>query len=613
MEWRVRDFKGISACELDLAPGTTTILTGTNSSGKTSLLQSLLLLRQSGQARDGIVLNGPLVRLGKATDLVRDGADQSTAKFTISEEERQFDFQISSSAPSSHDAAEINDADPLNSEMHLTDLSIQRRNNANPALHFSKDYVTKIDAGIVMDSLDGASNYSILHLKTDGVRLTSGKYARTYVSFRGLRCVQITKFYPQGTLRKQYTKRLRELIKVYLDWAEDGKRVIDTSLEYRHSIQYVVSSLHHDLSHQLSNLAPNRRHKGKRPPKDTHPIHHNSNEEKLVSELIRLNESQIEELIFNAVEERCKVPSVSLKFGPWRFPSRFSSWYYEENIGILEAELFDIYKDVINEIDAFTESWQDLSRRINYLGPLRDEPRVVWSQWNSVTPGLPVGSRGELTANYYAKNRERIVSVKSPPIGHTSQKLQQTLAVAVEQWIEYLGIGSSISATSYGKIGVGLEVTWEGKRRDLTSLGVGVSQTVPIVIAGLAAPPNSIFIVEQPELHLHPDVQAKLADFFIYSRPDVNYVIETHSESLITRVRRRIAEGELTPDKVHLTFVEPDDCGKESNIPAGARSRRIEFTSMGDLSDWPTGFIGSSLEDTQAIMKATIKRLESEH
>ncbi|MFE5786274.1 AAA family ATPase [Rhodococcus erythropolis] len=605
MEWHVADFKGIIGCDLSLAPGTTTILTGTNSSGKTSLLQSLLLLRQSGQTDDGIVLNGPLVRLGKASDLVRSGALNNTSKFSIQQESKTFNFEIAASTKRRGASNEDDEADPLSSEMHLTDLRITAGSGKlQPDMHLAQGYISRKDVEQILSRQKGGGNYSILHLKADGVRFPTKKFSRTYLVFNGLRCVEIVKFYTDEVFRELHSKKLRAYVERYI-----ASSIASPDDTIAYTSRHVIRTLHNDLAGYLEEITPTR---APRVRKNIDGRQNNGryHEEKTISKLLRLNSIEIDNLIKRATEDRCGYPAVSLRVAPWTFISRYPSLAFDDRAGSLEVSLRDTFREVLNEVESFYESCNNLSRRIHYIGPLRDEPRVVWSQWNSETPGLPVGSRGELTANYYAKNRDRTIDFTIPPSGKRGNAIQATLATAVGHWIQYLGIGTQIVSKSFGKIGVGIEVKWNGKRRDLTSLGVGVSQAIPIVIAGLAAPPNAIFIVEQPELHLHPDVQAKLADFFIYSRPDVNYVIETHSEALITRVRRRIAEGELDQSDVNLTFIEPIKAKRGRRLhESGARSRRIEFTTMGDLSEWPDGFISGSLNDTQAIMRATVERL----
>ncbi|KRA24067.1 hypothetical protein ASD65_06235 [Microbacterium sp. Root61] len=171
----------------------------------------------------------------------------------------------------------------------------------------------------------------------------------------------------------------------------------------------------------------------------------------------------------------------------------------------------------------------------------------------------------------------------------------------MDDWLRFLDIGESITTSNHGKLGVGLEVTLSGQKRDLTAVGVGVSQALPLVVGMLSAPHSSLFIVEQPELHLHPAVQARLADFLANARRDITVVVETHSEALITRVRRRVAEGAIDKGQVQVVFVEPSEGGTET--------RELSFNEFGDLSEWPTGFLASPDDDTSAILEANVKRL----
>lgn len=124
-------------------------------------------------------------------------------------------------------------------------------------------------------------------------------------------------------------------------------------------------------------------------------------------------------------------------------------------------------------------------------------------------------------------------------------------------------------------------------------VGIGVSQVLPILVSGYASH-DKIIAIEQPEIHLHPKLQAELGDLFIASALGGNnntYLLETHSEHLILRILRRIRatyrgtnEGlPITSKDVAVLFVTADK--------KGSRVVNIPITEDGDFeTDWPEGF-----------------------
>lgn len=125
----------------------------------------------------------------------------------------------------------------------------------------------------------------------------------------------------------------------------------------------------------------------------------------------------------------------------------------------------------------------------------------------------------------------------------------------------------------------------------LNQVGHGVSQLLPIVDVCMAGP-DQVICIEQPELHLHPRLQSNLGDLLVDSVLRGNQVIvETHSENILLRVRRRIRQRRLKPDEVAVIYV---DNTKEDGVTV----RRLRLGEQGELLDpWPRGFFDDSLED----------------
>ena len=126
-------------------------------------------------------------------------------------------------------------------------------------------------------------------------------------------------------------------------------------------------------------------------------------------------------------------------------------------------------------------------------------------------------------------------------------------------------------------------------------VGIGVSQVLPVLVSAYAYT-GKLIAIEQPEIHLHPALQAELSDVFLESAlggAGNRFLIETHSEHLILRILRRIREttdGELpegamavTPADVSVLYVQPG--------PAGAEVIHLPITPDGDFEQlWPDGF-----------------------
>ena len=122
-----------------------------------------------------------------------------------------------------------------------------------------------------------------------------------------------------------------------------------------------------------------------------------------------------------------------------------------------------------------------------------------------------------------------------------------------------------LSTLEIGRLGGGrLELVGRPKDRssvtNLADLGFGTSQLLPILVAVNQLPKDSMFTVSQPETHLHPEVQAQLADYFVRvaRERELRFIVETHSEYLINRLRILVAEGMVREEDVSVVYVMND-------------------------------------------------------
>lgn len=144
---------------------------------------------------------------------------------------------------------------------------------------------------------------------------------------------------------------------------------------------------------------------------------------------------------------------------------------------------------------------------------------------------------------------------------------------------------------------------------NLSDAGTGLTQVLPLVVQrifeDLTSRGGGIEIVEQPELHLHPAAHGPLADLYIAAsaHDGACFIIETHSENFVLRLRRRIAEG-LNPNRVKLYWVN------DSARP-GSQVDEITIHSNGDVSNWPATVFSEDFEEVRAIREAQRTRSEA--
>lgn len=141
-----------------------------------------------------------------------------------------------------------------------------------------------------------------------------------------------------------------------------------------------------------------------------------------------------------------------------------------------------------------------------------------------------------------------------------------------------------------------------GERVNVAAMGEGISQMLPVVAATLRSDEHSILLVEQPEIHLHPALQSKLADLFVQV---VNYgkrqiIVETHSEHLLLRLRTHVAKGNIEPEKVSILYVEKK--GGASTV------RRLKLNGKGHFDDWPKGFFDEAYKEAMDLAMASAEK-----
>jgi predicted ATPase len=247
----------------------------------------------------------------------------------------------------------------------------------------------------------------------------------------------------------------------------------------------------------------------------------------------------------------------------------------------------------------FELQFEQLFSRLFYLGPLRDYPKRQYT-WGGSRPS-DMGRRGENVVDALLASRQAGEKIQYGR-GRKSMTLQERVAT----WLKELGLIESFDVRPLAKGGKYFQVWIRRQPRAaealITDVGFGVSQILPVITLCYYVPKGSVVILEQPEIHLHPAVQAGLADVFIdaVKTRQIQLVIESHSEHLLRRLQRRIAEEQLRADQAALYFTRTH-AGESELTP-------LELDTFGMIQNWPPGFFGDEMGEIAAMQKAIIER-----
>lgn len=270
----------------------------------------------------------------------------------------------------------------------------------------------------------------------------------------------------------------------------------------------------------------------------------------------------------------------------YSFPDQIN--YYFKNAALLSAfelELTKLLRD-----------------RIHYLGPLRDYPKRQYI-WTGGQP-MDMGPRGERFVDAILTARDKQVMIDP---GYKKRKI--LLEIYIAEWLKRLDLIHSFRVEPIVKGGNIYQVKVKKNPNStevlITDVGFGVSQILPVITLCYYVPEGSIILLEQPEIHLHPSVQAGLADVFIdaVKTRNVQIIVESHSEHLLRRLQLRIAEEKINSNQVKLYFCKMED--KASELEP------LQLNLFGEIENWPDRFFGDEFGELAATNEAIIRRMET--
>jgi hypothetical protein len=233
---------------------------------------------------------------------------------------------------------------------------------------------------------------------------------------------------------------------------------------------------------------------------------------------------------------------------------------------------------------AANEAIDELVRLLSEMravGPFRSPPERRYEFTGAPAEEVDLAGRrviDALVAEIYASQKKR-------------RKPAPSLLEKVNDWLARLaGVKLEIQSLSQRQplYEVQLLDVRTGRSANFADVGFGIGQALPLFVEGLRTPVGGLFLVQEPEIHLHPDAQLVMADFLIELAASGRQVIaETHSENILLRVRRSLlgtGPDGWNQEKVSLLHVG------RSNRPAESRVKHLQLDALGQVEGWPAGF-----------------------
>lgn len=579
ISFSLSNFKGFKELQsVNLKP--LTVICGTNNSGKSSLIQSLLLMKQSHPTKFSpntygqlpLTFNGSYVQLGSFLDVVYNhlNDEEIVLKWKLQNEEIKpgFGFHIRNYSINSELTVKIKNIKNIEVEKSLAQIEV---NN-----FLFKDLNT---------------NFSL-----ELIRKNDGKYK---IKLRNIsvRDITINIIYPnyKRDYRDNYINEIRELLKYLED--KNIKSFQDRIIEeecFDHAqitFQGIFPSqiLINNFPQQSCSIL--KRIREKLPSIVKGRV--SSKLEELIDKIVR----HLESIIINLDKQQPQ------KDKYLDIDESISKEDQDLSIG-KEVSLLDYYFSYRATFIFLREIWSGF----RYIGPIREAPKRFYP-FNDLRI-IDIGINGENMPLVLAVEKETIVPkyyrciYKKKSIEKYELRDKDKLIDSVNWWLsDFMKLPPIHSINELSGIINQVKVDSLGIKLDLTDVGFGVSQILPIIVECLRMAEGETIILEQPEIHLHPSLQSKLADFFIcMAKSGKNLVVETHSEHFIYRLCLRIAQEESndTRNLINILFVSCDEENRSSI------AQPIEINKYGEIENWPVGFFDEN--DSRDLISATLKK-----
>lgn len=251
-----------------------------------------------------------------------------------------------------------------------------------------------------------------------------------------------------------------------------------------------------------------------------------------------------------------------------------------------------------NLLSPLSSAFENLFNHVYPLGPTRVHPKRSY-HWEGTDPDS-VGQNGE---DMIAALLNALVEQHTTPYEGKKVPIQERISA----WLQEMDLAYSFSiqrtkTQANREFDVLIQKSADSAKVTLADMGYGLAQFLPVLVHCYYVPKGTTLILEQPGMHLHPSAQANLADLLIevVTKRNLQILIESHSEHLLNRLQRRIAEERISVNKTALYFCQNDE--------GASTIERLKMDEFGNITNWPENFFGDEMGDLFAMTKAQRER-----
>lgn len=274
------------------------------------------------------------------------------------------------------------------------------------------------------------------------------------------------------------------------------------------------------------------------------------------------------------------------------------SFVYSEDADQLQAK--DALPSEETGLGAKTE-WSHsppFGGNVIYIGADRIGPQKIYGLSTTLARLGKLGLRGEYAMNYLNQHQDDFLDATDPRF---SEQRRARLLEVVDYWLQEIAPGAHLQFKEISEAGAlvaGFEFDKLGdirtNRYRATNVGFGLSYVLP-VLAGLLAPSGALCLIENPEAHLHPKGQTKLAELAVRaSLSGIQVIAETHSDHFMDGVRIAVRDGLIQPNETAFHYFARDNDRTVVSSP--------KVNADGRLSSWPPGFFDQHEENLAKLL-----------